>query len=83
MLYVRGETGDPCARALLACIEQCERQWEGDRAYRDVLFKLDQVEQELENLTASEGHKAAMRASGPNPAGQVPEERGESPSYVS
>ncbi len=83
MLYVRGETGDPCARALLACIEQCERQWEGDRAFRDVLFKLDQVEQELEILCASEGHKAAMRASGPNPAGQIPEERSEGPSYVS
>ncbi len=83
MLYVRGETGDPCARALLACIEQCERQWEGDRAYRDVLFKLDQVEQELEVLCASPGHREAMRAQGPNMAGQAPTERSESESYVS
>ncbi len=82
MLYVRGETGDPCARALLACIEQCERQWEGDRAYKDVLFKLDQVEQELELLTASAGHKAAMRATKPNMAGQDPEERAERPSSL-
>ncbi len=82
MLYVRGETGDPCARALLACIEQCERQWEGDRAFKDVLFKLGQVEQELELLTASEGQKAAMRAAKPNMAGQDPEERAERPSSL-
>lgn len=83
MLYVRGEQGDPCARNLIACIEVCEKHWAGDRAYRDVLFKLDQVEQELEALTASPGHKAAMQAHGPLPSGQEPEERRESPSYVS
>jgi hypothetical protein len=71
-LYVRGETGDPCARNLLSAIEVCERQWAGDRAYRDVLFKLDQVEQELDLLTASAGHRAAMRAHEANPSGQEP-----------
>ena len=81
-LYVRGEQGPACARSLLAAIEMCEREWEGDRAYRDVLFKLDQVEQELEALCASPGHRAARAALPPNAAGQVPEERSESPSYV-
>jgi hypothetical protein len=77
-LYVRGETGDPSARVLLAAIENCERAWAGDRAYRDILFKLGQVEQELEVL--SPGQLAARRAQGPNAAGQIPEERSEAPS---
>jgi hypothetical protein len=79
-LYVRGETGDPCARNLLAAIEVCEKNWTGDRAYKDILFKLDQVEEELDLLTASAGHRAALRASGPVMSGQVPERREESPS---
>jgi len=79
-LFVRGETGDPCVRRLLAAIEDCQQTWEGDRAYRDILFKLGQVEQELEVLTP--GQLAARRAQGPNAAGQIPEERSEAPSYV-
>jgi hypothetical protein len=81
-MFVRGENGPPCARMLLAAIESCEHEWAGDRAYRDVLFKLDQVEQEIETLCASPGQLEARRAQGPNHAGQVPEERAESPSYV-
>jgi hypothetical protein len=69
-LYVAGETGDPCARALIAQIEVCENAWQGDRAYNDVLFKLDQVEQALDLLTASPGHRAAMRAPEPVMSGQ-------------
>lgn len=82
-LYVRGESGPACARSLLAAIEMCEKEWGGDRAYRDVLYKLDQVEAELEALCASPGHRAAMRALPPNAAGQEPQERAEAPSYVS
>lgn len=81
-LYVRGERGPACARNLLAAIEMCEKEWAGDRAYRDVLYKLDQVESELEVLVSSPGHRAARGALPPNAAGQVPEERSESPSYV-
>ena len=77
MLYVRGETGEACARALLACIEQCEHAWEGDRAYRDVLYKLDQVEEALDILTASAGHRAAMRASEVSHSGQEPSRNSE------
>jgi hypothetical protein len=82
VIYVRGETGDPCARNLISAIEVCEDAWKGDRAYKDVLYKLDQVEQELDALTASPGHRAAMRSLGPNAAGQVPEERSEAHSAV-
>ncbi|HXJ92620.1 MAG TPA: hypothetical protein VMT20_07025 [Terriglobia bacterium] len=78
-LYIAGEE-NACAKVLLAAIENCERAWTGDRAYRDILFKLDQVEQELSILTASAGHRAALRAQGPNMAGQIPEERSEAPS---
>jgi len=78
-LYIAGE-GNGCAKVLLAAIENCEQEWNGDRAYQDILFKLDQVEQELEVLCASPGHRAALRAHGPNHAGQIPEERSEAPS---
>jgi hypothetical protein len=68
--------GDPAQR-LCDAIEECEALWGDDRAYKDVLFKLDQVEQELDTLQASPGRRAAMRAQGPVMSGQTPEERGE------
>lgn len=83
MIYVRGETGDPCARSLLAAIAVCKHSWEGDRAYRDVLQKLDEVEQALDLVTASPGHRAAMRAPEASPAGQEPSHGREPASYVS
>ena len=84
MLYVAGEDRNgQCAKVLLTAIENCETAWANDRAFRDVLFKLDQVEQELEVLCASPGHREAMRSSGPLPSGQVPKERSENESYVS
>ena len=73
---------DPCARVLCAAIDNAERCWAGDRAYRDLLFKLDEVRQELELICASPWHMAALAALPPNHAGQVPKERAESPSYV-
>lgn len=79
MLYVRGED-DPSARALLAAIEMFEKAHENDSAYRDAIFKLDQVEQELDTVIASPGHRAALRAMGPNAAGQIPSHREERPS---
>ena len=61
--------GDPCQR-LLDAIEECECMWGNDPAYKDVLFKLDQVEQSLDLLTASPGHRAALRAARPAMSGQ-------------
>jgi hypothetical protein len=78
MLYVAGENrNSQCAKVLLAAIENCETAWANDRAFRDVLFKLDRVEQELEVLCASPGQREARRASGPLPSGQIPKERSE------
>lgn len=74
--------GDPCQR-LCDAIEECEAVWGNDPAYKDVLFKLGQVEQELDTLQASPGRRAALRAVPANMAGQDREERGEPPSYVS
>ena len=71
-LYVRGETGDACARNLLSAIEMCEESWAGDRAFRDVLFKLDEVEEQVELMCASPGHKAALSARPPAMSGQEP-----------
>ncbi len=62
--------GDPVKR-LCDAIEECECLWGDDPAYRDVLFKLDQVEQELDLLTASPGRRAVLRAVLPNMSGQV------------
>lgn len=76
-LYVRGETGDSCVRNLLSAIEVCEQRWDGDRAYREVLHKLDEVEQELDLLTASPGHRAAMRAHEVLSSGQEPSTHGQ------
>lgn len=68
--------GDPCRR-LLDAIEECEALWGDDRAYREICFKLDQVEQELDYLSASPGHRASLRAALPNASGQSPERREE------
>ena len=73
--------GDPCTR-LLDAIEECEATWGDDAAYRDICLWLDKVEQELEVIQASPGHRAALRANPPNAAGQRPEDRSESKSYV-
>ncbi len=69
--------GRGCTERLLGAIEDCESEWKGDRAYRDVLHKLDQVEQELDVLQASPGHREAMRVRGPVMSGQIPEDREE------
>jgi hypothetical protein len=70
--------GDPVQR-LCDAIEECKAQWGSDPAYKDVCFKLNQVEQELDVICASPGHRAALRAAGPNMAGQAPTERAEAP----
>lgn len=71
--------GDPVQR-LLDAIEECERQWGNDPAYKDVRFNLEKVEQELDSLTGSPGHRAALRAQGPSMSGQAPSHREERPS---
>jgi hypothetical protein len=71
--------GDPVTR-LCDSIDECEQLWGNDPAYKDVLFKLDQVEQDLEHLSASPGHRAALRAATPNIGGQDPSNRQERPS---
>jgi hypothetical protein len=68
--------GDPVQR-LLDAIEECEAQWGSDPAYKDVAFKLDQVEWELDAIVASPGHRAALRALAPNNSGQEATERSE------
>jgi hypothetical protein len=68
--------GDPVKR-LLDAIEECEAAWGNDSAYREVIFKLDQVEQELDTIVASPGRRAALRAMAPVPSGQEPTDRSE------
>lgn len=68
--------GDPCQR-LCDAIEECELEWANDPAYKDVLFKLDKVKQELDVLRASPGHRAALRAAPANSAGYREEEKSE------
>ena len=66
--------GRNCCDELLCAIEECEAQWHGDPAYKEVLYKLAQVEQELDLITASPGHRAALRAHSPKMSGQIPTE---------
>ena len=73
--------GDP-VRRLCDAIEECEATWGDDPAYKDVCFKLDQVEQELDLLTASPGRRAVLRAAMPAMSGQEPSHREEAPSEV-
>jgi hypothetical protein len=61
---------------------ECREQWGDDPAYKDVIWKLDQVEQELDLLTASPGRRAVLRAAMPNMAGQEPSHREEAPMGV-
>jgi hypothetical protein len=82
-LYVRGEDSKvSAARRLISAIDNCEQAWKNDRAYKDILFNLDKIEQELDLMTASAGQRAARRASSPNIAGQDPDDRSEAPSEV-
>jgi hypothetical protein len=71
--------GDPVQR-LLDAIDECEAQWGEDPAYKDVTFKLEQVEQELDTIVSSPGHRASLRALAPSNSGQEPTERSEPPS---
>lgn len=71
--------GDPVQR-LQDAIEECEAAWGNDPAYKQTIFYLDKVEQELDSLTASPGRRAALRALPPNIAGQTPTDRSEPPS---
>jgi hypothetical protein len=73
--------GDPVQR-LCDAIEECESVWGDDPAYKQVLFNLDKVEQELDLLTASPGRRAVLRAAMPSMSGQEPTERGEPPMGV-
>lgn len=73
--------GDPCQR-LLDCIEECEAVWDNDPAFKQVLFNLDKVEQELDLLTASPGRRAVLRAAMPAMSGQEPTHREEPPMGV-
>ena len=68
--------GDPVKR-LTDAIEECEAAWGNDPAYKEVIFKLDQVEQELDTIVASPGRRAALRALNPVPSGQEPTDRSE------
>ena len=54
--------------------------WGNDQAYKEVVFKLDQVEQELDTLLASPGRRASLRAASASSAGQEPKDRSEPPS---
>ena len=70
--------GRDCCEELCKAIQECKECWGSDPAYKDVLFRLERIEQELDTITASPGHRAALRSQGPNQSGQVPgEERGE------
>jgi hypothetical protein len=71
------KSGDPTS-VLCTAIEKCEKAWDKDEAYNEVLFKLRQAKQELEVLSASPGRRAALRAAAPNMAGQEPSHREES-----
>jgi hypothetical protein len=82
-LFVRGEdSGAGAKRRLLGAIDYCKSAWKDDRAYKDVLFALGKVEQDLDLIAASPGRRAALRASSPNAAGQEPSDRSEAPSEV-
>jgi hypothetical protein len=70
--------GRDCVQELCNAIEECKCSWGSDPAYKDVLYRLERIEQDLDSITASPGHRAALRAQGPKQSGQVPgEERGE------
>lgn len=71
--------GDPVTR-LKDAISECKVAWGTDPAYKDVAYKLEQAEQELDSITASPGHRAALRAQGPVSSGQEPTNRSEAPS---
>ena len=71
--------GDPVVR-LRNAIDECEAAWGNDQAYKEVVFKLDQVEQELDTLLASPGRRASLRAASASSAGQEPTDRREPPS---
>lgn len=71
--------GDPVTR-LRDAIDECEAAWGNDPAYKDTIFLLDKVEQELDLLVASPGRRAALRAAQPNASGQEPTDRAERPS---
>ena len=73
--------GDPVQR-LCDAIDECEALWGNDSAYRDILFNLDKVEQELDLVVASPGRRAALRAAKPNIGGQDPVDRSEPPSMA-
>lgn len=68
--------GDPVKR-LSDAIEEVEQLWGDDPAYKQTIFYLDKVEQELDTITASPGRRAALRALPPNMAGQEPTDRSE------
>jgi hypothetical protein len=71
--------GDPEQR-LHDAIDECEQLWGNDSAYKDILFNLDKVEQELDHVSSSPGHRAALRAGKPNIGGQDPDSGRERPS---
>ncbi len=71
--------GDPVVR-LTDAIGECKMAWGTDPAFKDVAYKLEQVEQDLDTITASPGHRAALRAAGPVSSGQEPKNRSEPPS---
>lgn len=70
--------GDPVAR-LCDAVEECKALWGTDPAYAEPCFKLDQVCQELDLLTASPGRRAVLRAAMPAMSGQEPTHREEPP----
>ena len=66
--------GRDCVEELCNAICECREAWGTDPAYKDVLYRLERIEQDLDTITASPGHRAALRAQGPKMSGQVPGE---------
>ena len=66
--------GRDCVEELCNAICECREAWGTDPAYKDVLYRLERIEQDLDTITASPGHRAALRAQGPKQSGQIPGE---------
>lgn len=59
---------------LCYAIDDCLEDWGDDPAYAQVAQKLREVDRELDVLTQSPGHRAALRASEPDQTGHEPGE---------
>jgi hypothetical protein len=57
---------------LCCAIEEMEACFGDDDAFNGILAKLDEVEEELDWITASAGRRAVLRSQPPNHSGQEP-----------